>query len=59
MTSGSLWSYYSDENDDVNGNASDSKSFVYKTKIVGKTPRLQPNPDGSQPPNLRNHQQQL
>ena len=63
MTSGSLWNYYSDENDDVNGNASDSKSFVYKTKIVGKTPqsperspRLQPNPDGSQPRNLRNHQ---
>ena len=66
MTSGSLWNYYRDENDDVNGNASDGKSFVYKTKILGKTPqsperppRLRSNPDGSQPPNLPNHQYQL
>ena len=66
MTLGSLWNYYRDEIDDVNGNASDGKSFVYKTKIVGKTPqspegppRLRPNPNGSQSPNLCNHQYQL
>ena len=57
MTSESLWNYYRDEIDDVDNNASDSKSFNYKTKIVGKTPRRldrppQPNPDqdGNQPP---------
>ena len=50
MTSGSLWSYYKDEvNDDVNENKSDcyrmnnektkrSKSFEYKTKMIGNTP---------------------
>ena len=38
MTPGSLWNYYRDENEFVNDNASDGKSFVYKTKIVGKTP---------------------
>ena len=39
ITSGSLWNYYRDKIDDVNDNASDGKSFKYKTKIVGKTPR--------------------
>ena len=39
MTSGSLWNYYWDEIDDVDDNASDSKSFEYKTKIVVKTPK--------------------
>ena len=39
MTSGSLWNYYTDEIDDVDDNVSDSKSFKYKTKIVGKTPQ--------------------
>ena len=34
MTSGSLWDYYRDKIDDVNNNASDGKSFNYKTKIV-------------------------
>ena len=57
MISGSLWNYYRDETDDVDDKASDSKSFNYKTKIVGNTPEkpdrpprpLQPppNPDGS------------
>ena len=37
MASGSLWNYYRDETDDVDDNASDGKSFNYKTKIVGKT----------------------
>ena len=32
MTSGSLWNYYRDEIDDVDGNASDGKSFKYKKK---------------------------
>ena len=51
MTSGSFWNYYKDEIDDVNDNASDGKSFKYKTKIVGKTPeRPPPNSDGSHPP---------
>ena len=58
MTSRSLWNYYRDKIDDVDNNASDGKSFRYKTKIIGKTearpPRPQrpaqpsPNPDGSQ-----------
>ena len=38
MTSRSLWKYYRDELDNINDNASDGKSFKYKTKIVGKTP---------------------
>ena len=37
MTLESLWNYYRDELNDVNGNISNSKSFEYKTKIVGKT----------------------
>ena len=37
MTSGSLWNYYGDITD-VGDNASDGKSFIYKTKIVGNTP---------------------
>ena len=53
ITSGSFWNYYRDEIDDVNDNASDGKSFKYKTKIVGKTPEIPPQPppnsDGSQP----------
>ena len=39
MTSGSLWNCYRDEIDDVDDNASDSKSFEYKTKIIVKTPK--------------------
>ena len=35
MTSGSLWNYYRYEIDDVNDNASDGKSFKYKTKVIG------------------------
>ena len=37
MTSENLWNYYRDEIHDVHDNASDGKSFKYKTKIVGKT----------------------
>ena len=37
-TSGTLCNHYRDEIDDVNDNASDGKSFKYKTEIVGKTP---------------------
>ena len=53
MTSGSLYNYYRNEiNDDAieNDNANDkriknnktitSKSFEYKTKIIGKTPNI-------------------
>ena len=57
VASGSLWNYYRDEIDGAHDNASDGKSFKYKTKIVGKRPerREQPpqppqNPDGIQPP---------
>ena len=57
MTSGRLWNYYRDEIADVDDNASDSKSFKYKTKIVGKTPERPPRPswspqnaDGTQTP---------
>ena len=54
MTSGSLWNYYRDEIDDIDDNALDSKSFKYKTKIVGTTPEQPPqpsqNPDEIQPP---------
>ena len=32
MTSGSLWNYYRDEIDVINDNASDGRSFTYKTK---------------------------
>ena len=36
MTQRSLWNYYRDEEDKVNNNASDVKSFNYKRKITGK-----------------------
>ena len=39
MTSGRWWNYYRDEIDDVDDNPSDGKSFEYKTKIVGNTPK--------------------
>ena len=38
MTSGSLWNYQRDETNDTNDNASEGKSFEYKTKAIGKTP---------------------
>ena len=51
MTSESLWNYYRDEFDDVDDNAFDGKSFKYKTKVVGKTPRRpQRPPRPPQPP---------
>ena len=39
MTSGRLCNYYREETDDVDDNASDDKSFEYKTKMEGKTPQ--------------------
>ena len=36
MTSGCLWNYYRDEEYNVNHDASDGKSFKYKTKISEK-----------------------
>ena len=33
----SLWNYYRDKIDNAEDNASDGKSFEYKTKIIGKT----------------------
>ena len=38
MTSESLWIYYRYKIDDVGDNTSDSKSFNYQTKTVGKAP---------------------
>ena len=38
ITPGNFQNYYRDEIDDVDDNASDGKSFKYKTKIVGNTP---------------------
>ena len=35
-TSANLWNYYRDQIDNINDNASDGKSFKYKTKIVGQ-----------------------
>ena len=58
MTPGSLRNYYRDEIDNVDDNASDSKSFKCKTEIIEKTeaeiewPALTPPPEGSQPPQL-------
>ena len=46
MTSRSLQNHYKGEIDDINDNASDGKSFKYKTKIVGKTPP-QPGNEGN------------
>ena len=37
VTSGCLWNFYRDKIDDVDDNASDGKSFEYKTKIVENT----------------------
>ena len=46
MISGSLWNYYRDKIDYVGVvvNASDGKSFEYKTKIVGGTSERLPQP---------------
>ena len=52
MTSGNLWNYYKDAvNDDANENENannktnnettiTSKSFEYKTKVIGRTPAV-------------------
>ena len=54
MTSGSLWNYYRDEIGDVDYNASQGKSFNYKTKIAVKTPQRSEQPgnegDADRPP---------
>ena len=41
MTSGSLWNYYRDKIDDVDDNASDDKSFEYKTKMKMEMKEMQ------------------
>ena len=54
MTSGNLWNYYRDKINEVDNNASDGKSFEYKTKIVGETLEKPTKPadqrDADQPP---------
>ena len=42
MSSESLWNCYRGDINDVNGNASEDKSFKYKTKITGKPLVLPP-----------------
>ena len=53
MTRGNLWNYYRGKIDDIDGNASQGKSFKYKIKIMGKAPVRPPqrgNPgDADQP----------
>ena len=51
ITSGTLWNYYRDEIDDVDDNASDGKSFKYKTKIVAKTSERPVQPENPGDPN--------
>ena len=51
MTLGSSWNYYRDKFDDVDDNASDGKSFKYKSKIVGKTPESSARPENPGDPN--------
>ena len=60
MKSGILWNYYRDKIDDVDHDASNTKSFKYKTKLIREAkarppgpprqPQLPPNLDRSQPP---------
>ena len=60
MTAGSLWNYYRDKIDDADDNASDGKSFKYKTKIVGKIPekpgRTGDEGDADRTPHKQQHQ---
>ena len=42
MRTGSLWNYYKDDIDGVDDNSSESKSFKYNSKIVGKIPARHP-----------------
>ena len=42
MTLGSLWNCYKDKTKYVDDNASEGKSFKYKTQIIGKTPEKPP-----------------
>ena len=44
MKSGSLWNYYRGKIDDVDDDASNSKSFKYKTKLTGKAKARPPRP---------------
>ena len=47
----SLWNYYRDKIGDVDDDASDGKSFEYKTKKVGNTPERPENEgDANRPP---------
>ena len=47
----SLWNYYRDKIGDVGDDASDGKSFEYKTKKVGNTPERPENEgDANRPP---------
>ena len=56
MTWGGLRNYYRDKVVNVRDNASDGKSFKYKTKIVGKTPETPPRPpQPPQNPELNHH----
>ena len=50
VTSGCLWNYCRDKIDNINDNASDGKSFKYKTKIVEKTPARSENPGDANRP---------
>ena len=42
MISASLCNYYRDDTDVVHDNASEGKSFKYKTKRIGNTPKRPP-----------------
>ena len=59
MRSGSLWNCYRDKTDDVDDNASEGKSFKYKTKIVGKTPQRPAQPNWAPQPPLTTDGSQL
>ena len=53
MISGGSLNYYRDKIDYLDDNASDGKSFIYKTKIVGNAPERPGNErDANQPPIL-------
>ena len=56
IASGSLWNYYRDEIGNGKNNASDRKSFNYKSKIVAKAPQKPGNEaDANQPPVPTSH----
>ena len=56
IASGSLWNYYRDEIDNGKNNASDGKSFNYKSKILAKAPQRPGNEAyANQPPVPTSH----